>query len=120
MGKHMPKGGYKHGGGRPLGSVAKVRELTEEGLKSEQGRRKGMTPLEYMLDVMGDSAVDPIRRDRMAVAAAPYVHPKADLVAHGKKQAAEEEARTNDLGTEWAALLHRAPGHSEKQGDTRN
>ena len=115
----MPRGGFKHGGGRPPGSIAKMRELTAEAMKSEE-TRQNMTPLEYMLHVMNDPVVDPIRRDRMAVAAAPFVHPKADTVMAGKKQAAEEEAKTNDQGTAWAALLHRDTEKSDRRGDIRN
>ena len=45
--------------------------------KAEAKAQKfGMTPLEYMLTVMNDSESDTGRRDRMAVAAAPYVHAK--------------------------------------------
>jgi len=112
----MPRGGFKHGVGRPPGSVAKMRELTAEAMQSEQVRQN-MTPLEYMLHVMNDPVCDPIRRDRMAVAAAPFVHPKADTIMAGKKQAAEEEARTNDQGTEWENLLRRpAPTNIKKSG----
>ncbi|MGB9647619.1 MAG: hypothetical protein WCB44_21230 [Stellaceae bacterium] len=35
-----------------------------------------MTPLEYMLAVLRDESVEPDRRDRMATAAAPYIHPR--------------------------------------------
>ncbi|KFI30969.1 terminase [Haematobacter missouriensis] len=55
----------------------------------------GMTPLEYMLDVMNDDEADPSRRDRMAMAAAPFVHVRASDIAPGKKeqkQAAAEKA----------------------------
>jgi len=115
----MPRGGFKHGGGRPPGSLSKVRELTAEGMQSEQVRQN-MTPLEYMLHVMNDPVVDPVRRDRMAAAAAPFVHPKADTVMAGKKQAAEEEARTNDQGTEWFSLLNRNSGKTKKDADPYN
>jgi hypothetical protein len=40
----------------------------------------GVTPLEYMLAVMRDPNVDPDRRDRMATAAAPYIHPRLAAV----------------------------------------
>jgi len=33
-------------------------------------------PLEYMLAVLRDEKADPERRDRMAAAAAPYIHPR--------------------------------------------
>ena len=38
--------------------------------------KSGLTPLEYMLQVMRNPRVDGSRRDDMAKAAAPYVHPK--------------------------------------------
>jgi len=42
------------------------------------------TPLEYMLAVMTDPTADALRRDRMAIAAAPYVHPRAGESARGR------------------------------------
>ena len=39
-------------------------------------------PLDYMLRVMRDPAVEPHRRDAAAKAAAPYVHPTLAAVAH--------------------------------------
>ena len=51
-----------------------------------------MTPLEYMLSVMNDDDQDPTRRDRMAMAAAPYVHARASDVAPGKKEQKQEAA----------------------------
>jgi hypothetical protein len=40
----------------------------------------GILPLDYMLQVMRDTTVDPKRRDAMAMAAAPYLHPKLSAV----------------------------------------
>ena len=37
-------------------------------------------PLDYMLSVMRDSTADAKRRDAMAIAAAPYLHPKLTAV----------------------------------------
>ncbi len=42
----------------------------------EKAAAQGPLPLEHMLKVMNDPNADNERRDRMAVAAAPYVHPK--------------------------------------------
>lgn len=42
----------------------------------------GITPLEYMLQVMRDPDAEPQRRDDMGKAAAPYVHPKLAAVEH--------------------------------------
>jgi hypothetical protein len=58
----------------------------------------GVTPLEYMLAVLRDKTVDPERRDRMAAAAAPYIHPrlsnveaKIDVTGHEAALAELEE-----------------------------
>jgi hypothetical protein len=43
---------------------------------AEAARDNGETPLDYMLRVMRDPTIEHARRDDMAKAAAPYVHPK--------------------------------------------
>jgi hypothetical protein len=40
----------------------------------------GVLPLEYMLSVIRDSAADNKRRDAMAMAAAPYLHPRLTAI----------------------------------------
>lgn len=52
-----------------------------------------MDPLTYMLTVMRDREADPIRRDRMAIAAAPFVHPRKEPVGQGKKEAVADAAK---------------------------
>ncbi len=64
-----------------------------------------ISPLDYMLSVMNDPGVDDARRDRMAIAAAPYVHVRAADAKPGKKEAAEEAALTAERGTSWKGLL---------------
>jgi len=65
--------------------------------------RAWQTPLQYLLTVMNDPAADPARRDRMAVAAAPFVHAKpGDL---GKKQQALLDAQ-DAAGTNWERLVN--------------
>lgn len=49
-------------------------------------RKSGLDPLSYMLAVMNDDGADDARRDRMAIAAAPFVHAKAEAEAPGKKE----------------------------------
>lgn len=67
----------------------------------------GMTPLEYMLMVMRDEGADPMRRDRMAVAAAPYAHAKPQPeTALGKKDQIEIAGRTAERGSDWEKLLN--------------
>lgn len=58
-------------GGRKKGSAnVKTREI------ADQAAQAGVTPLEYMLKVMADENSDTRRRDDMAKAAAPYMHPR--------------------------------------------
>ena len=40
----------------------------------------GMSPLDYMLTVMRDETAHSARRDRMAQAAAPFIHPKIQAI----------------------------------------
>jgi hypothetical protein len=70
-------GGKRPGAGRPKGSRNKA---TEEARK--KAAEIGVTPLEYMLGVMADTTADAKRRDAMAQAAAPYVHPRLATVQH--------------------------------------
>jgi hypothetical protein len=62
-----------------------------------------ITPLAHMLAVINDPNADARRKDRMAVAAAPYVHPRP--MAVGKKRQAAKAAVTAGAGTEWASDL---------------
>jgi hypothetical protein len=53
----------------------------------------GTLPLDYMLSVMRDPAADQKRRDAMAMAAAPYLHPKLTAVDAKLSPAIAEPAR---------------------------
>ena len=57
--------------GRPKGARNKRTRALIEAAKAG-----GEAPLDYLLRVMRDPSVSPKRRDEMARAAAPYVHPK--------------------------------------------
>lgn len=63
------------------------------------------SPLEYMLAVMRDDRVDPMRRDRMAIAAAPYVHGKPPEMVGGKKEQRAQRAHTGHVDTEWGEVV---------------
>jgi hypothetical protein len=68
----MSHGGKRSGAGRPKGAKNK---LTESVIL--EAAEAGEMPLEYMLRVMWSCAeTDPDRADRMAIAAAPYMHVK--------------------------------------------
>jgi hypothetical protein len=77
----MARGGRREGSGRPPGSKDKQPRVTVRALlaSEEMSRRvltksKGMMPLPYMLKVMNDRKQPNDRRDRMAIAAAPFCH----------------------------------------------
>jgi hypothetical protein len=89
----MARGGYRPGAGRP-----KLEPALKEARRA--ARKEGVTPLRYMLRTMNDPSVDEARRDRMAIAAAPFCHPRADAVM-GKKARAAEDAQTAGEGTDW-------------------
>lgn len=58
-----------------------------------------LMPLDYMLRVIRDPSVDESRRDRLAVAAAPYCHSK--MGEGGKKD--KETERADDAASQFAA-----------------
>jgi hypothetical protein len=62
-------------GGRKKGVLNKVTAEREAEIAAS-----GLTPLEYMLRVLRDSKAPDERRDEMAKAAAPYVHPRLAAV----------------------------------------
>lgn len=108
----MPRGGWRPGAGRkPKGArpaqppqvpaapaAVPAGQVAAEPLPAPPVTAPGQqTPLEYMLDVMNDPTADPHRRDRMAVAAAQYMHRRSAEDTVGKREqaqaAAEEAAR---------------------------
>lgn len=56
----------------------------------------GTSPLDYMLAVMLDAKADPLRRDRMAMAAAPFVHLRA---TDNKPSEKEERAQRTKVAS---------------------
>ena len=67
----MPVGGKREGAGRKPGSLNRRSKEA-----AEQAKREGITPLDYMLKIMRDESSDLDRRDDMAKACAPYIHPR--------------------------------------------
>lgn len=97
----MAKGGYRVGSGRPKGAKNVPKEKADVPKDIERAAKKsGLSPLEYMLNIMNDEDVDGSRRDRMAVAAAPFVHAKADLAEAGKK--AQKQAKAEEAAGKFA------------------
>ena len=102
----MASGGYRPGSGakkgqkyRPRGSkkepVTKKDEIPQDII--DDAKVENLDPLTYMLKVMNDNTVDPNRRDRMAVSAAPYLHSRKGEGA-GKKAESDEKAKAAGAG----------------------
>lgn len=67
----MGHGGRRPGAGRKAGTATKkTREV------ANRANEEGLTPLDYLLSVMRNTANAPSARADAAKAAAPYVHPR--------------------------------------------
>lgn len=89
----MASGGFRPGAGRPKGAkTPKAKPIKVAPDVKKAARQSGMSPLDYMLTVMNDTQADSERRDRMAIAAAPYVHEKPSDKTLGKKELQQLEA----------------------------
>ena len=83
-------------------SIAEKRMMNQlatelsEGLTDGEKRdatAENLTPLEYMLKVMNDTAAEKDRRDRMAIACAPYLHARAGEGQGKKDEKADRAAK---------------------------
>lgn len=71
----MARGGVRPGAGRKQGATTKkTRDI------ADKASSEGVTPLEFMLEVMRDEDADRAERLDMAKAAAPYIHPRLAAV----------------------------------------
>lgn len=98
----MARGGYRPGAGRPKGSKTTKANQPKEGNAisgdiTDEAAAGNLDPLAYMLKVMNTTTEPKERRDRMAIAAAPFVHPRAGG-GKGKKQEREERAKAAGKG----------------------
>ena len=65
-----------------------------------------MKPLDYLLMVINDPNADSDRKDRLAIAAAPYCHPRLiQSERPSKKARAAKEAAVAGMGTPWSSDL---------------
>ena len=83
-------------------SRAQARLIVEADIQPGQ-----MKPLDYLLMVINDPNADSDRKDRLAIAAAPYCHPRLTEApkAVGKKDQRAEDAETAGVGTAWSSDL---------------
>jgi hypothetical protein len=98
----MARGGYRPGAGRKKGSKTKagVDKRNSDGIPpgvKDAAKAENLDPLTYMLKVMNDPTADSERRDRLAIAAAPFVHARKGE-GKGKKDEREEKARAAGSG----------------------
>lgn len=90
------RGGRRPGSGRKPGSAnKKTREIADRAAK------EGLTPLEYMLQVMRDVKADDARRLDAAKSAAPYMHPRLSPSEPAKPK--------DDLADRISELIDRLP-----------
>ena len=71
------RGGKRAGAGRRKGSRNKATAARQAAISAS-----GETPLDYMIRVMRDDSAPAERRDEMAKAAAPYIHPRLAAIEH--------------------------------------
>jgi hypothetical protein len=71
------RGGKRSGAGRRKGAPNKATAARQAEISAS-----GEAPLDYMIRVMRDQSAPDGRRDEMAKAAAPYVHPRLAAIEH--------------------------------------
>src|SRR5262245_427836 len=101
------------GGPRP-GAFGRKSQKSEipDGNNSQREKKFSGMPLDYMLKVMRDPKADKARRDRMAIAAAPYCHERVGDKRFdnrvGKKEVAAQAAdNPPDIGSSLGMLMAR-------------
>lgn len=87
----MASGGKRIGAGRRAGVPNKANAEREARIAAE-----GITPLDYMLQVMRDDQQPTDRRDDMAKAAASYVHPRLSNIESKSETTVRYVARVPD------------------------
>lgn len=76
----MARGGKREGAGRKKGAVTKATVIRQEMLA--RAAAAGLSPLEFMLNILRDESADFKDRFEAAKHAAPYVHPRLAAVEH--------------------------------------
>jgi hypothetical protein len=84
-------------GGRKKGTPNKRTSVLAAKTEAAVAGPEGEMPLDYMIRVMRDPTTEPHRRDAMAKAAAPYLHPQLAAIHH---------RHTNADGSPIAPVIH--------------
>jgi hypothetical protein len=105
--EEMARGGYRPGSCRKAGTKgikkgtgAKKTGDAADSLTPDEKKdadAQELSPLEYMLKIMNDPNADKNRRDRMAQAAAPFVHARKGE-GSGKKDEKDSKAKAAAKG----------------------
>ena len=81
----MPRGGPRAGSGRKQGAVSKATAARKALI--EEASQEGLTPLEYMLQVLRNETEEKSVRLDAARSAAPYMHPRLAAIEHSGNKA---------------------------------
>lgn len=99
----MARGGYRPNSGpkkgtkyRPRGSKKEPKPKIPKDVNQEAADQN-LSPLDFMLRVMRDPDADEATRNRMAIAAAPFIHPRAGE-GKGKKEEKADRAKAAGSG----------------------
>jgi hypothetical protein len=88
----VARGGARQGAGRKAGSLTKkTREI------AENAAAEGITPLEYMLQLLRDDKNPREIRIDAAKAAAPYIHARLAAIEHSGGMVVSHEDALNEL-----------------------
>jgi hypothetical protein len=85
------RGGKRSGAGRRKGAPNKATATRQAAISAS-----GEAPLDYMIRVMRDKRAPVKRRDDMAKAAAPYVHPKLAAIEYAGTLSGKPPSRMTD------------------------
>jgi hypothetical protein len=116
-----PKGAPKTGGRKKgVPNKATVERAKGHAELVEQARREGETPLACMLRLMRDPEQSPEVQRQMAIAAAPYCHPRLNSVDHRGEMNVNYTA-TDEASEEVARRLARiAAANGAEEGSRRH
>lgn len=92
------RGGYRAGAGRPPGGNALSKNAASGGGTNE------ISPLAFLLEIIGDDSQTIETRMRAAGLALPYTHRKVEPPT--KRQRASQSALEAERGTAWEGLLN--------------
>jgi hypothetical protein len=93
--------------GRPKGSLDSYKRTRRKREIVLENKRVGLTPLEYLLDVVNDPEVSASRRDRCAIVAARFIARTERPL--GQKERLELAARHTPVDSHWHKLLQPRP-----------